>query len=425
MVTLPMIASAQIRFAQPSFDTKYVMPIHPLPPARSALLEGLDVVMLLLTLSLASYLALKARSRRGMFALSIFSLIYFGFWRKGCICAIGAIQNVTTAFCDSTYLIPVSALAFFLLPLLFALLFGRTFCAAVCPLGAMQDIVVLRPVKVAPWLAKALGLLPYLYLGLAVLLAATGAGYVICRFDPFVSFFRLSGHAWALALGAVLLAIGVFVARPYCRFLCPYGVLLNWASRFSRWHVTVTPDECIQCRLCEECCPFDAILKPNADESSGRRATSERRLILLLLVAPLVIAACAWVGSLVATPLSFTSGTVQLASQLQQEDAGLTKQTTVESDAFRNAAKPVAGLYEQAWAIRERCRLGGWIFGGFVGLAAASRLIGVSVRRTRKDYVPDRGTCLSCARCFEYCPKERQRLNDIMPKAETVEGRHG
>ena len=39
-----------------------------------------------------------------------------------------------------------------------------------------------------------------------------------------------------LTAGGILLVSGVFIARPYCRFLCPYGILLRWASLFSRWH---------------------------------------------------------------------------------------------------------------------------------------------------------------------------------------------
>ena len=60
-----------------------------------------------------------------------------------------------------------------------------------------------------------------------------------------------------------MLLIGVFVGRPYCRFLCPYGVLLNLASRLSRWRVTITPSACVQCRLCEKSCPLGAIEVPS------------------------------------------------------------------------------------------------------------------------------------------------------------------
>ncbi|NIL97025.1 MAG: 4Fe-4S binding protein, partial [Planctomycetales bacterium] len=61
---------------------------------------------------------------------------------------------------------------FFLLPLVFTLFFGRTFCAAVCPLGAVQELVSVRHVRVPRWLDQSLGMLAYIYLGAAVILAA-------------------------------------------------------------------------------------------------------------------------------------------------------------------------------------------------------------------------------------------------------------
>ncbi|MHC5074726.1 MAG: 4Fe-4S binding protein, partial [Planctomycetota bacterium] len=104
--------------------------------------------------------------------------------------------------------------------LVFTLFFGRTFCSAVCPLGAIQDLVLLRPVQVAPCLEGGLRLFAYIYLGAAVLLAATGSAFIICRYDPFVSFFRITGHMSLLVLGVCFLLIGMFVGRPYCRFIC-------------------------------------------------------------------------------------------------------------------------------------------------------------------------------------------------------------
>ena len=87
---------------------------------------------------------------------------------------MGSLQNVAYAFFESSYAIPITALAFFVLPLLFALFFGRTFCTAVCPLGGIQDLVVLKPVNVPRWLAHILSIIPYIYLGLAVLFASAG-----------------------------------------------------------------------------------------------------------------------------------------------------------------------------------------------------------------------------------------------------------
>ena len=74
---------AQQRFPKPEFDTGYVQPSPTTPEPRAMALEYFDVLVLLAVLSLASWLAIKKRSRRGLLWLSVFSLIYFGFYRDG------------------------------------------------------------------------------------------------------------------------------------------------------------------------------------------------------------------------------------------------------------------------------------------------------------------------------------------------------
>jgi polyferredoxin len=51
----------------------------------------------------------------------------------------------------------------------------------------------------------------------------------------------------------------MFVGRPYCRYLCPYGGLLAWCSRLARRGVTITPDKELDCGLCNGACPYGAI----------------------------------------------------------------------------------------------------------------------------------------------------------------------
>ncbi|NQU86744.1 MAG: 4Fe-4S binding protein, partial [Mariniphaga sp.] len=221
------VSAQQQRFPKPEFDSGYEQPDPNTPEPRSGAMEYMDVVVLLGVLSLASYFALKRRSRHGILWLSVFSMIYFGFYRNGCICSIGAIQNVTFTFFDSAYAISITALLFFLLPLIYTLFFGRTFCAGACPLGAIQDLVIIKPLSMPRWLRKTLGIFPYLYLGLAVLYAATGTDFIICRYDPFIGIFRMDAPFHMIVLGVTFLLMGMFIARPYCRFLCPYGVLLN------------------------------------------------------------------------------------------------------------------------------------------------------------------------------------------------------
>ena len=245
----------------------YVTPDVQRPRPREYWLEVLDVVLLAVAMGLAVWLVVRRRSRPLALTLSVGSLAYFGFYREGCICPIGSIQNVAVALTDPGYSIPIVVTAVFFLPLVVAVFFGRAFCGGVCPLGAIQELVVLKPVQVPRRLDNALGLLKYVYLGLAILIAiqpAISRDFVICRFDPFVGFFRREGFAHMMAIGSGFLVLGMFVGRPYCRYLCPYGGLLAWCSRLATRGVTVAPGKELDCGLCANACPYGAIEKNRA-----------------------------------------------------------------------------------------------------------------------------------------------------------------
>src|ERR1019366_5238463 len=91
---------------------------------------------------------------------------------------------------------------------------------------------------------------------------------------------------------------GMFVGRPYCRFLCPYGGLLRLASMASKWQIRVTPDVCTQCRLCEQSCAFGAMREPEPSVTNPKSLGAERkRLGWLLALLPVLVAAGVWAGS--------------------------------------------------------------------------------------------------------------------------------
>jgi len=419
LLSLCAVVSAVERFPPPEFESGYERPSPTTPHPRQDIYEYIDAAVLLAALLVSSYLALRKRSRRAIFIMMVFSLLYFGFWRKGCVCPIGAVANIVLSVFDRSYTVPIVVGLFFLLPLVFTLLFGRTFCAAVCPLGAMQDLVLLRPVPVPNWAESGLRLFAYVYLGMAVLFAATGSAFVICRYDPFVSFFRLSWNLNVLILGACFLLVGVFIGRPYCRFVCPYGVILRQLSRLSKWRVAITPDECVQCRLCEDSCPFGAIKVPTTAWPVHEYNKSKKTLVFLIILLPVLMFIGGWMASGVRMVTSRMHETVRLAERIYLEDTGKVEGTTNASLAFRATGKEVKELYEEASNIRAKFGLGGWLFGGFVGLVIGLKLIGLSVRRQRKDYEADRASCVACGRCFEYCPKEHVRLK----KAKEIVGK--
>ncbi len=410
---LCIAATAAERFPPPDFESGYQLPVATTPPARQALYEYLDAAVLVIALSAAAYFILIKRSRRAIFILMLLVVAYFGFYRKGCICPIGAIGNVTLTVFDAEYAIPVAALVFFLLPLVFTLFFGRVFCGAVCPLGAIQDLVLVKPVAIPRWLESGLRTFAYLYLSLAVLFAATGSAFLICRYDPFIAFFRRSGSANIVILGLCFLAVGVFIGRPYCRFLCPYGVILRQFSRFSKYRVAITPDDCINCRLCEDACPFGAIDKPTAPWSAETYAKDKKILGFLILLVPILALSGGWLASALAPATSRMDATVRLAERIYLEDKGELTDTTDATDAFRASGKPVQQLYDEAADIRAQFRLGGLMVGVFVGAVAGLKLINHSIRWQRTEYEANRAGCFACGRCYNYCPQHRAktRLN--------------
>ena len=353
----------------PRFDTsKHHLLQSTTPSPRPAMWDWIDPALLLAALCAASWMAHKKRDRRWIAGLMLFSLLYFGFWRRGCVCPVGSIGNIALAAADSSYAIPFVVVAFFLLPLLFTLLFGRSFCGAVCPLGAVQDLFMIKPVRVPPAIEAGLRIFAYLYLAAAVLLAATGMLFIICQYDPFVTLFRFNGLwiGWVLLAG--FLALSVFIARPYCRFVCPYGVILRNVSRISKWRVKITKEECIRCRLCENACPFGAISKPAKELPATEYKKNKRRFLLFAGLGPLLAAGGGMLGAAL-FPV--------IADQTGMDDPVLPMGRTVASAA-----------------------------GIFLGIVVACKLVQTVIFRRREEYEINHADCMACGRCFAYCPIE-------------------
>ncbi len=269
---------------------EYIGGPHPkptYPEPRGQIYRLIDIGVFVAVLTLATVTIHWSRRRWILLILMSFSLLYFGFYRSGCICPVGSIQNVALSLAEPAYTISIVVTLVFLLPMVLSLFVGRVFCGGVCPFGAVQDLLLRFKFHV-PWsIDKPLRYLRWVYLGAAVFFAIGGVqvlgldltvqrDFIICRYDPFVGLFRLvnfraiesgqfarafevTGPTLMWSVTGVLLVGSVFIGRPYCRWLCPYGAVLGLCARAAKRGVTVMPDQCCDCRLCEKACVMGAI----------------------------------------------------------------------------------------------------------------------------------------------------------------------
>jgi len=404
VVASGFIALGQNRFPKPDFESGYQYPTFRYVTPDEGLWNTIDLCVLTAMMSVVAYAVLKKKKRTPVFVISILSVLYFGFFRTGCVCSIGAVQNVALSMVDESYVMPVSVFLFFILPVVFALLFGRVFCAGVCPFGALQELVNVKNIRLPRALSVVLGIVPWIYLIVALLYAVTRTRFIICRFDPFVGIFRLGGDFGMIAFGVLLLVAAVFTGRPFCRFICPYGALLSLFSRVSVRQISIT-EECNNCDLCRNACPVDAIRAPYENRVKEKREAGVRRVVSYLLLTPVVVVAGAVLLRVAAEWM------VSSHAEVQRLEAVVTNTPTaaqaIDKETFIAQGGTVEALTARVEAIKAEFKTYAAIAGGLIGLVIALTLISLSLKRKRKTYEIDHAACIDCGRCFSYCPKNQ------------------
>ena len=408
---LPGLSFGESRFPKPQFDTGHAVPQAVHPAFAQLVPAWADALILALALAASVWLVRRVRSRRWILAFSLLCLAWFGFVRHGCICPVGSVQNVAVAAWTGGGL-PWSVAALFALPLLAALLFGRVFCAAVCPLGALQDLFIVWPRRVPRALDAVLRLVPLAVLSVGFVYAVNGAGYLICRTDPFVGFFRRSAPLSLLLIGMGVLLVGMVIARPYCRYFCPYGVLLEGCSALAWKRVDITPETCINCRLCVASCPVGAIAVPRGAPSHAARALQFRRFLKTLALAPIVLAVCTASGWLSGAFVARAHPDVALAESLRTAKPA-DEDLHPEIAAFRRTGKDPAWAEAQAAATVGRFRTGCAGAGAFIGFVVVLRLLRLARLQRRDEHLADRERCVACGRCFAVCPVNAEKKEPV------------
>jgi len=147
---------------------------------------------------------------------------------------------------------------------------NKSFCGWACPLGLLQDLLHRLPApKWNPSLRLTNGVRVVAFGALVVGLAAAEIDW-IQRIDPF-QIFRLDLTVGVVVFGALVVLASAVVYRPWCRFLCPFGLLAWVVEQFSLLRPRIDSDVCRDCQACVRACPTGAMAsiyggnRPRAD----------------------------------------------------------------------------------------------------------------------------------------------------------------
>jgi polyferredoxin len=143
--------------------------------------------------------------------------------------------------------------------LLFAVwISNKSICGWGCQLGLLQDLLHRVPIpkwKPPFWLSNAVRVVAFVALVAGLALAGLDWIGVV---DPF-QLFQFNLTPWIGLTSAAVLAASPFVYRPWCQFVCPFG-LVGWlVEQVSLFRPRIDRGQCKQCQLCVKACPTQAM----------------------------------------------------------------------------------------------------------------------------------------------------------------------
>jgi len=170
-----------------------------------------------------------------------------------------------------------------------SLLFRKSFCGWLCPVGTVSESlwksgrrVFGRNFILPRWLDLTLRSLKYLLLSFfvyAVIMMSAGAiaDFVASPYGLVVdvrmlNFFRFMGSTTAFVLAGLMLA-SILVQNFWCRYLCPYGALMGLISMLSPFRIARNEGTCVDCGKCATACPaalpVDKVIQIRSAECIG------------------------------------------------------------------------------------------------------------------------------------------------------------
>ncbi len=156
-----------------------------------------------------------------------------------------------------------------------SLIFGKSFCSWICPIGFLSEVLGDFGEKIYKKLFKKKLVMPklldyplrslkYLILGFFAYSIFTMTVVELNKFlnssynivaDIKLYYFFADISRFSLTVILVLVVLSIIIRNFWCRYLCPYGALLGVLSILSPVKIKRKESTCIDCGLCYTACP--------------------------------------------------------------------------------------------------------------------------------------------------------------------------
>lgn len=187
------------------------------------------------------------------------------------ICPFGGIVSIYNYFVAGALVQKIHSSSIILMYAVFflTLLFGPIFCGWICPFGTFQEFIGKIGQKlfgkrynhfIPKKLDNILRYLRYLVLALVIYNTAVTAKLIFQDYDPYYALFNMFTDEVAITAYialAITVLLSLFIERPFCKYMCPYGAVLGIFNLFSIFKVKRNSDTCISCKACDKSCPMN------------------------------------------------------------------------------------------------------------------------------------------------------------------------
>jgi polyferredoxin len=243
------------------------------------------------------------------------------------LCPFGGLETLYSLLTGDGFIKRTAVSSVILLTgmLAMAVVYRRSFCGTICPLGTLQGIfgaagrkLFKRRFAVPRFIDRPARYLKYVVLVVFAVWTWQAAELVLRPYDPWAAFAHLTSDELlatnAVGLGVLVVSLlGSFVYdRFFCKYLCPAGALLALISKFSILNIrrdahactscgrcdtacmmnvevstcdAVTSAECISCNECVNACPVPGALKVTAPRRVRVPAVASTAIVAAVIVA--------------------------------------------------------------------------------------------------------------------------------------------